>query len=474
MARQVHDRDISQTLAAAQQWIDTCLVCDGSLFSQDSLWTARLVDEVHHAFVEHPDIGKDDFITKLKGQMRAASSAAQQLLAEMLWALLLFPSNMKARTKRRQIREMWSLSGQQLADDLSLMRDDVLTGIGSGGPGFNNYRPDEMTFLIGLVRDLKRRDVAERRRIFADYGAFVSWIESVPREGFRQFRHMLRFFAFPDRVERMSSNRDRRRILDAFDVASERETKNWADQQLDDALLKLRGNLTEDDPSVVMDFYMPQYRERWAPERKVKTMEGEVVVTVPDDDDEGDEEAAVEEEKTPEARQSIQMQAKLAEIGAIMGFKVWLPAADRSRVRELVQRDYQSAFIEDHLPLSYDKTTIDTIERIDVLWLDGRSIVRAFEVEHTTAVYSGLLRMADLLALIPNMDIRLHIVAPDERREKVFSELQRPVFSLLNRKPLSHRCTFISYDSVEAIRNLEHLAYTNDRIINEYEDAAEA
>ena len=28
------------------------------------------------------------------------------------------------------------------------------------------------------------------------------------------------------------------------------------------------------------------------------------------------------------------------------------------------------------------------------------------------AIYSGLLRMADLLALQPNMNIRLHIVAP--------------------------------------------------------------
>jgi hypothetical protein len=39
------------------------------------------------------------------------------------------------------------------------------------------------------------------------------------------------------------------------------------------------------------------------------------------------------------------------------------------------------------------------IERIDVLWLKGRSIKRAFEVEHTTSIYSGILRMADLLAL---------------------------------------------------------------------------
>jgi hypothetical protein len=123
--------------------------------------------------------------------------------------------------------------------------------------------------------------------------------------------------------------------------------------------------------------------------------------------------------------------------------------------------------------LNYEAATLDTIEQIDVLWLKGRSIARAFEVEHTTAVYSGLLRMADLLALQPNMDIRLHIVAPEERREKVFREMKRPVFSVLERGPLSRRCTFISYESVDIINNLKHLAHTNDSIIAEYEENAE-
>jgi 5-methylcytosine-specific restriction enzyme B len=260
MARQVHDRDISRTLAAAEQWINTCLVEDHSLFSQSSLWTEQLVDEVYHAFVEHPDLGKDDFITKLKRQMQPASPHAQQLLTEMLWALLLFPSKMKARTKRQQVREMWALSRQQLSDDQPLIRDDVLAGIGSGGPGFNTHRPDELTFLIALTRDVKRKAISERRNIFADYDAFINWITSVPQEGLRQFRHMLRFFAFPDRVERMSSNNDRRRILAAFDIAPERDTKKWTDQQLDAALLKLRSDLTNSNPSEVMDFYAPALR----------------------------------------------------------------------------------------------------------------------------------------------------------------------------------------------------------------------
>jgi hypothetical protein len=140
-------------------------------------------------------------------------------------------------------------------------------------------------------------------------------------------------------------------------------------------------------------------------------------------------------------------------------------------VRELLQERDREALIED-LPLNYDNTTLDTIELIDVLWLKRRSIVRAFEVEHTTAVYSGLLRMADLLALQPNMDIQLHIVAPDERREKVFREMNRPVFSLLDRGPLSDTCTFLSYDSVNLINSMEYLAHTTDSIIDEHEETA--
>lgn len=125
------------------------------------------------------------------------------------------------------------------------------------------------------------------------------------------------------------------------------------------------------------------------------------------------------------------------------------------------------------LPLNYDETTLKTIEQIDVIWLKGRSIVRAFEVEHTTSIYSGILRMADLLALQPNMDIKLHIVAPENRQEKVFRELLRPVFSLLEKGPLSETCTFLTYGSIRQIAKLKHLSYLSDGILDEYAEEAE-
>ncbi|WP_315753704.1 MULTISPECIES: hypothetical protein [unclassified Bradyrhizobium] len=474
MARKAHHRDISPTLLAATQWIERCLINDGSLFLPGALWTLPNVEEVSKAFVDHPDHGDDDFLTKLKGQINPASPEARRLMAEMIWSLLLFPSNMKAATKRQQIREIWALGGSGLHESEPLLEEGVLRGVGSGGAGFNAYRPSELEYLLALVRDLKARPSADRIKILGDYDEFVLWIAQVPRKGSRQFRHMLRFFAFPDLVERISSNNDRRKVLIGFGVAPANEVKGWSDIQLDKALLTLRESLEEKHPDEIVDFYSSSLKPRWSKDQKIRTADGEVTVVVPVDNDD-DEEVVTDEflaDTSTELRPSYQIQAKLAEIGARIGFKIWLPPSDRARIRSFMSSVDQLALL-DELPLVNEGATLSTIELIDVIWLSGRTIVRAFEVEHTTTVYSGLLRMADLLALQPNLAIQFHIVAPSERREKFFREIRRPVFSLLNGRPLARSCTFISYESVNAIRSIEHLAHLNHTIIREYEEQAD-
>jgi hypothetical protein len=474
MARAIQNRDLSPILAAASAWITKCLVEDGSMFD-GSLWTGPVVQEVYGAFVEHPDFGEDNFQVKLKGQMKAASPAAKQLMAEMLWALLLFPSNVKPATKRQQVVDMWKQAGQPLTEDHPFLKDDVLAGIGSGGPGFNTFRPLELEFLVEIVRDLKRKTEVDRRQFLTSYDSFLAWIETVPQKGQRQFRHMLRFFAFPDRVERMSSNNDRRAILEKFSIAPRHTTGTWTDRQLDEALFALRADWQATYPTAILDFYDPPLRERWSREHKIETPSGEQTVTVPtkEEDEVLGAEATVQALKS-EARQSHQVQAKLAEIGATMQFRVWLPKADRGRVQDLIAKPLQLALLGEKLPLNYNSATIATIEQIDVIWITKKgSIARAFEVEHTTAVYSGLLRMADLLSLQPNMNIQLYIVAPEERRDKVFAEMRRPIFSQLER-PLYDTCSFVSYESVDAIRELKHLPYTNASVLAYYEERTEA
>jgi hypothetical protein len=199
---------------------------------------------------------------------------------------------------------------------------------------------------------------------------------------------------------------------------------------------------------------------------KVRRADGEIKVSVPQDLDQGEQKV-----HPSEIRESAKIQALIARIGSQMGLRIWIPRNDRATV--LSEWNARQGELLENLPLNYDETTIKTIEQIDVLWLRGRAIVRAFEVEHTTSIYSGILRMADLLALQPNMNIKLHIVAPYARRDKVFQEIQRPVFSLLDEAPLSERCTYLSYDSIQEIAALKHLGHLSDSVLDEYSEEVE-
>lgn len=124
----------------------------------------------------------------------------------------------------------------------------------------------------------------------------------------------------------------------------------------------------------------------------------------------------------------------LIKLGAEMGFDLWPARNDRCRQFDGKTLGELDGVI-DELPTQFIDATNKTIEIIDVLWLRGKSIVAAFEIEWTTSVYSGLLRMSDLLALQPNLNIKLYLVAPDERRDKVEQETLGPTFTL-REKPL--------------------------------------
>jgi hypothetical protein len=176
-------------------------------------------------------------------------------------------------------------------------------------------------------------------------------------------------------------------------------------------------------------------------------------------------------EKT-EVRESLHIQALLADIGTRLGMRIWIPKGDRQAVLKLWNPVGEAAPL-DELPLTYDADTNKTIHQIDVLWLKRRAIVRAFEVEHTTSIYSGILRMADLLSLQPNINIKLHIVAPSERRNKVFDEVRRPVFAYLENGPLSEKCSYLSYESLKDLAAQKHLAHFSDTVLDEYEEFAE-
>jgi len=195
----------------------------------------------------------------------------------------------------------------------------------------------------------------------------------------------------------------------------------------------------------------PTYREfdKRKLQRRVKVYETQAgVYTIPDEplssiDLESDNDETDDTPPRPITHEEIQW--LLLHVGSSMGLDVWVARNDRGRAHDDQNFQEIPRLLED-LPRQFDDATQKTVELIDVLWLQRGAILAAFEVEHTSRIYSGLLRMADLLAMQPNLNIRLYIVAPDDRREKVLAEINRPAFVHLG---LHHACRYIPYSALK-------------------------
>jgi len=134
----------------------------------------------------------------------------------------------------------------------------------------------------------------------------------------------------------------------------------------------------------------------------------------------------------------------LAKIGHKLGCYIWIAVNDQNKVSNGEKLGDLSL---KNLPsLGMDSESQRIISLIDVLWLKGtKAVAAAFEIEHTTSIYSGLLRMSDLVALSPNINFPLYIVTPKDRLDKVRIELSRPTFQALE---LHKRCGFFSEEKL--------------------------
>ncbi len=258
----------SRVYAAAENWKSRCLLVDGSVFGDEALWTEEHVTELVKHFIEQPDEGDRSFDEKLKDQLSQVTPQACRLAAEMLWVMMLFPSNYKPDTKTKLVRTVWEWSGMTLADPRGSL-EVFQEGIGSGGPGYNNYRPAELELVIQFTRTWKALDGVERERLLGDAWAFADWFDRLPDGPSRQFRHMVLHLLFPAEFERITSTRDKRRVDRAFLKRLAAEPLDPADRgpsalARDRRLRRIREVLEKERPGVQIDFYgTPDIASQW-------------------------------------------------------------------------------------------------------------------------------------------------------------------------------------------------------------------
>lgn len=148
-------------------------------------------------------------------------------------------------------------------------------------------------------------------------------------------------------------------------------------------------------------------------------------------------------------RTHTDVQGWLRELGRALGFDVWVAANDRGRAWGAGRL---ADGCLDRLPAWIESAEgAEAVRLIDVLWLrrGGDEVTAAFEVEHSTSIYSGIVRLLDLALSAPSGPVRgLFLVAPDAREEEVRAQLTRPAF----RRVADLDVRFLPYGELERHR----------------------
>ena len=133
----------------------------------------------------------------------------------------------------------------------------------------------------------------------------------------------------------------------------------------------------------------------------------------------------IKEDKEEESLHT-EMQYHLLKIGAALGYDVICAQNDKSKSFNNINFSFQCLNV--FPTLDTDKDTANTIRLIDVLWFQKstNNIIGAFEVEKSTSIYSGILRLTDLAFSIADGDEVFYIIIPDLREKDVRMQLSRP------------------------------------------------
>lgn len=121
-----------------------------------------------------------------------------------------------------------------------------------------------------------------------------------------------------------------------------------------------------------------------------------------------------------------EMQYHLIKIGTALGYDVFPASNDRSRT--FAGQSFSFLCPKPFPAVPIERDTLNTVKLIDLLWFqkNTNNVVAAFEVEKSTSIYSGILRLTDLSYSIADGDEVFYIVIPDKREKDVMLQLLRP------------------------------------------------
>jgi type II restriction enzyme len=144
----------------------------------------------------------------------------------------------------------------------------------------------------------------------------------------------------------------------------------------------------------------------------------------------------INEDKIEENTHS-EMQYYLAKLGNSLGYKVWIARNDHKRMWN--SKKLGGFSLTNLNTFNFPSSVADTIALIDVLWLgQNDKVIAGFEVEKSTSIYSGILRLTDLSLSIQNQECHFYLVAPEKREKEIKAQLLRPSIRSMDSHDISY------------------------------------
>ena len=261
MARWIASRPgfdhIEDVLAAADAWKERCLLADGSVFTDEPLWTVANIEALERLMRARP-MRREEFEASVENQ----PPSVIRLAAEAYWIECLYVGYSVPDAKRQHFYQIWEMGGTDVPESPHLS-DRALRGV-VGNVGLVHWRYDlTLLHLMAVVRLWKTAPPPAELQWEPPWD-LIRWLDQNVGDQQRPMRHAMLYLLFPDYVE-PTMWRYKQRIVKRYGDPSQQERAKTA---LDQVIFEIRTRLEQETGTEGLDFHRSPFVEQWQPPRK--------------------------------------------------------------------------------------------------------------------------------------------------------------------------------------------------------------
>ena len=263
---------IGYVLDAVDVWKDRCFLKDGSVFTDESLWTPANVEELEQLVKamdrKMGDIKDNEWELRIWEQLKEKLTDVRpeliHLAAEAFWFTSLYPDTREPEWKRGRFNELWEMAqANPIAQSRKHLIDDrALSGVAVVHPRhWWLYIP--LPYLLRMVRLWKTEP--PRVDLRQPPWSFIRWLYTkVGNPKRRPMCLAIPYLLFPDYVERVQSSTDKQNIIAAFgDIGQKERAKDSETVTEDEVIYEIRERLEKERGTKELDFYHPPLAGTW-------------------------------------------------------------------------------------------------------------------------------------------------------------------------------------------------------------------